>query len=386
MMRYVFVTSCFVFLLGQLNAQYSQVKSLCDRMIELETEIDFKQTPGLIIGIMEGDSTYILPYGTLEKGQDIPPTAETFFELGSSSKLVTALATLIVLEKNGIQSNERFNNYVPEEFLFQSTRDITISDVLMHRTGLSKRPSNLGVFARQTRQPYKGYSDAALSQYIQKTNLDHDGDYSFSHTDYAMIAQLLKSQTGFEMKEIIDDMSGELFTRYNFPITIGEDKQIIGKMNRPGITTTDDVVDTELTIGYDRLGNQTPAWETGVFEASVGLAATTQGMLDMLRWMDQNQDNQAVKTMLDKTIETEMKGLKAAHAWLMRKPSKKFGSIYFHNGQTNGHQVTIAYAPQTRTAIVVFANSTHSLNGLGMTILQMLNFNWNIKKTLKNQE
>ncbi len=385
-MRSLFVIPCFLFLLGQLSAQYLQVKSLCDRMIAMETDVDFDKTPGLIIGIMEGDSSYVIPYGTLEKGKDIPPSAETFFELGSSSKIVTALATLLYLEKNKINDIISWNDEMPQHMQIKSNRDIRIRDLLMHTSGFSKRPNNLGMFARQTGQPYKGYSVNSLRNYLKNTKLDHDGSYSFSHTDYTLLGFFLEEKTDMQLREIISDLSGELLTRHNFPITIGNNRHAIGKQNRPSITTTDEIVDTELTIGYDRIGNRTAAWETGIFDASVGLAASTQGILDLFRWMDQNQDNEAVKTMLVETIKTDMKKVKAARGWLAQKPSKQFGEFYFHNGQTNGHQVFLAYAPQTRTAIVVFANSTHSLNGLGMTIFQMINFNWNKKKTLKQQK
>ena len=51
-------------------------------------------------------------------------------------------------------------------------------------------------------------------------------------------------------------------------------------------------------------------------------------------------------------------------------------NIVTHSGKTSGHSAFVGMVRETKTAVIVLANSSLGTEDLGMQILRMINFNW----------
>ena len=133
------------------------------------------------------------------------------------------------------------------------------------------------------------------------------------------------------------------------------------------------------------IGEPVNAWEFKSFEGSLGLKST---MTDMLKWTRLQFDTPAewhAPLILAQTPQHKADKAKVMSAlgWYRINISKKFPEVIVHSGITDGFRAYIAFVPETRTAVVIMANSERPLDGLGGLILQMLNYNFNLKKALK---
>ncbi len=124
--------------------------------------------PGLAIGIVK-DGNVILTrgYGLRDKEKSLPVTSKTLFAIGSISKSFTAMGLGMLLEEKKLGWDWRVRDVLPEFRLKDRsiTENVTIGDLLSHRTGLP----------RHDRLWYRsGLSRRALLEALPHLELNHE--------------------------------------------------------------------------------------------------------------------------------------------------------------------------------------------------------------------
>jgi len=97
------------------------------------------RVPGLAIAVVKDDSlVFAKGYGVLEVGKPAPATAHTRFAIGSTTKAMTTAALAMLVDEGRLHWDDRVIDYLPEFRLYDPwvTRELTIRDVLTHRSGL----------------------------------------------------------------------------------------------------------------------------------------------------------------------------------------------------------------------------------------------------------
>lgn len=56
--------------------------------------------------------------------------------------------------------------------------------------------------------------------------------------------------------------------------------------------------------------------------------------------------------------------------------NKNHFNIVMHTGMTSGHSAFVGMVRETKTAVVIFANSSLGTQDLGLQILRLINYNW----------
>jgi CubicO group peptidase (beta-lactamase class C family) len=95
--------------------------------------------PGLAIAVVKGDSlVFAKGYGVETLGAAAPATEHTRFAIGSTTKAMTTAALAMLVDEGKVRWDDRVIDYLPD-FQLQdayATRELTIRDLLTHRTGL----------------------------------------------------------------------------------------------------------------------------------------------------------------------------------------------------------------------------------------------------------
>ena len=100
------------------------------------------KVPGLSVAIVKGDSVvYLKGFGVLELGKPAPVTPNTLFAIGSNTKSMTAAAIGMLVDEGKMRWDDKVTRWLPGFELFDPyvTREITMRDVLSHRSGLGAR-------------------------------------------------------------------------------------------------------------------------------------------------------------------------------------------------------------------------------------------------------
>ena len=98
------------------------------------------RVPGFAVAIVKDDAViFAKGYGVRELGKPEPVDEHTLFAIASNSKAVTAAALAILVDQGKIQWDDPATKYLPGFQLYDPyvTREITVRDLLCHRSGLA---------------------------------------------------------------------------------------------------------------------------------------------------------------------------------------------------------------------------------------------------------
>ena len=99
------------------------------------------EVPGAAIAVVKDDRIVFSDgYGTREIGKDLPVDEFTLFGIGSVTKSITAAAIALLVDEGKLNIDEPASKYLPDlEFSAPHlTREITVRDLLSHRSGLPR--------------------------------------------------------------------------------------------------------------------------------------------------------------------------------------------------------------------------------------------------------
>lgn len=95
--------------------------------------------PGLAVSVVkDGKVVFAKGYGVRKVGESAPVDEHTLFSIGSISKSFTAMALGMLVEEGKLSWDDPVRQYLPYFELYDpyATRELTIRDLLVHRSGL----------------------------------------------------------------------------------------------------------------------------------------------------------------------------------------------------------------------------------------------------------
>ena len=323
------------------------------KIIRYDTEISFDKTPGFLIGVIDGDSTYFLRFGAFT---DSLPEGKFF--LGGASKTVAAALVQTLVEKGTLRYEQRIAALFPD---CNFPDDITIRDLLSHQTNFHKTPTNLGKHQSDPRNPYGDYGTDELQTYICDLHSTRKADFQYSHVNYALLELILERVTGSPFDTLLSSFSEEL----GLPVLVNSREQ----------------ADLNMVNGHDRSCFEASPWTFASFSASEGICSDIETMVDFVQWHLKTKrfDNLLIKQTETPYDPKIFVGL-SWHIFDYRRYP-----FYSHSGKAGGHYAFMGFAKATDTGVVILANSSVGTEDLGILVLRMINKNWKRKPIpLKN--
>lgn len=328
------------------------LRSQIDKLIKYDTDILTNAVPGFIIGVIDHDSTYILPYGTRKLNTDSVLTENDVFELGSITKVMTAEIILRLYAEKKLDVDHAVNDFLPEEYRNPGI-DATVRDLLMHRSGLPKIPETIGKTQFGNIGPYSGFHKSDLLKWYHQLTPGARGAFRYSHVGYALLELVIES--------VANEPFPKVFNRY---IT-----------EKYGLSQTHAMHRVSLTPGFDLANRAVSPWSFQSFRGSEGAVSS---LADLVTYVRVILNDNSIPLMWNTTQATDEKLVYAGPGWYRVLPKKQF-PVYIHTGRTSGHTSTIAFSRQTQTAVIILANSSKGTDDLGMLILRMINRQWRRK-------
>jgi CubicO group peptidase (beta-lactamase class C family) len=337
----------------------STVWAQSNRLNIVEKSIQEHIKAGDFLGI---SVAYIAPDGKvsfLSKGKMSKQTHKkvnknTIYEIGSVTKLFTALAVADVIKEQGISLDRPVEELLPPgwdlpEF---SGTPITLQHLLTHTSGLPKSPSNL---SKSSSDPYRNYSYSDFCSYLKEVELKEKPGSSFrySNTGMGLAGIILEEQLDKSYSKIIRDRILEPLDMQNTGINIP-------KMDS-----------SWLASGY--MGNnETAKWHFKSLAGAGALRSTTKDLTKFLQAYLGNRNSdidssinitqQVYFTTKDEAKHVSQVGL----GWLF---STRHSRIAWHNGATGGFRSSIGLNKEKGSAVVILGNTSHPVADLGLHLL-----------------
>ncbi|MCO5791360.1 MAG: serine hydrolase [Blastomonas sp.] len=151
--------------------------------------------PGVSIAIVEGGKTTLSRgWGVRKLGDKAPVDAATLFQTGSTGKALTAAALAILVDEGKIAWDDPVIKHMPWFRMHDAwvTREITIRDLLVHRSGLGLGQGDLMFVPRTNLTRRQTVERVAFLK--PKTSFRYS--YAYDNILYAVAGQLIEEVTG----------------------------------------------------------------------------------------------------------------------------------------------------------------------------------------------
>jgi CubicO group peptidase (beta-lactamase class C family) len=151
--------------------------------------------PAVSIAIVEdGKVTLTQAYGVRQLGKPAQANARTIFQLGSVSKAFTAAALATLVDEGRIKWDDKVIDHLPDFRMYDPwvTREITIRDLLVHRSGLGLGQGDL-LFVPATNLSRK---ESVRRLRHLKPATSFRSAYAYDNVLYMVAGQLIEEVTG----------------------------------------------------------------------------------------------------------------------------------------------------------------------------------------------
>ncbi|MFH1120423.1 MAG: serine hydrolase [Bacteroidota bacterium] len=222
--------------------------------------------PGMAVAIIKDDSVILMKgYGVRETGKNDLVDEHTLFAVASNSKSFTATAMGILVDEGKIKWDGKVADYLPWFRLYDPyvTQNITIRDLLSHRTGLETFSGDL-IWYGSTYSRDEVIKRAALL----KPKYGFRAVYGYSNIMYLAAGQIIASVSGMNWDEFIR-------MRILNPLEMIHTNTSITQLDMEGNTAKphNDDDDKVISINYLNWDNIGPA-------GSINSSAS-----DMIKWI-----------------------------------------------------------------------------------------------------
>jgi CubicO group peptidase (beta-lactamase class C family) len=160
--------------------------------------------PGVGVAIVEkGQTVLARGYGVKRLGSTDPVTPHTLFATGSTGKAVTAAALATLVDQGKIGWDDKVIDHLPGFQMWDSwvTREMTIRDLLVHRSGLGLGAGDLLFVPRSN----LSRAEAVRRLRYIKPATSFRSDYAYDNILYMVAGELIETVTGQTWETYVKD-------------------------------------------------------------------------------------------------------------------------------------------------------------------------------------
>jgi len=335
----------------------AELRTILARRIDEE-----RQSVGLVIGLLESTSRRLVSHGELEQGDPRPLTGDTVFEIGSITKVFTALLLMEMVERGEVALSDPVAMYLPDGVTVpqREGRRITLQDLATHRSGLPRLPSNF--LPKDRSNPYTDYGVDQLYEFLSGYALSRDIDLKieYSNLGFGLLSHALERRAGLDYESLV---------RSRILDPLG--------MSSTRMTLTQEMT-TQFASGHNGKLERVGTWD---FSTLAGAGALRSTANDLLTFLSAQLDDSASPLRDAMTAMLRLphpSGRESAIGWQVVTLDGTFTRdshrIVWMNGGTGGYLSFCGFEPIARTGVVVLANassvsSAQAITNLGLHLL-----------------
>jgi D-alanyl-D-alanine-carboxypeptidase/D-alanyl-D-alanine-endopeptidase len=309
-----------------------------------------RQTPGIVVGVINGDRRSIVAHG------DIRPDA--LFEIGSITKVFTSLLLADMVERGEVALRDPVSKYLPEgtKVPQRNGRAITLEDLATHMSGLPRLPTNLS--PRLLANPYVDYTPAKLYDFLGSYELQRDpgSKWEYSNLGAGLLGHALSRRAGMDYDTLVR-------LRICYPLDMTSTRAIVPSEMKSRAAT-----------GHNALLQPTPPWD---WDALAGAGALWSNASDMLEFLAANLGYKksglapAMAAMLKVRPAIGMGDIGQALGW--QTMARDGVELIWKDGGTFGFSSFIGFEPKSGRGVIVLSDAGGGVNDIGMHLLDARN-------------
>jgi CubicO group peptidase (beta-lactamase class C family) len=162
------------------------------------------EVPGIAVAIVkDGNVVLAKGYGVRQMGEPAPVTPQSLFRIASNTKAFTAAALAILVDEKRIRWDDPVTQYLPAFQMYDPyvTREMTIRDLLTHRSGLGLGAGDLMFFPS---------SDLSREEIVRRLRFIRPATsfrttYAYDNLLYLVAGQIIPAVTGKSWDDFVKE-------------------------------------------------------------------------------------------------------------------------------------------------------------------------------------
>ena len=325
----------------------------------LETRIDVqKRATGIVVGLTSPLGHRTIVYGVRSLRDHRPVNARTVYDIGSLTKIFTALILAQDVERGHLKLDEPVADCVPQSSGFlapTSGRAATLADLATHTSGLPLRPDNL--VSKNPDDKYAGYTTEDLLAFLStfKPERPPGAAYDYSNVGYGLLGLALSRCDGADFATLVRDR----ITR-----SLG--------LADTALTPTPGMLKREAA-GYGMDFRPVPHWHLGALAPAASLRSTADDLLKFLDAAIGLKRSRMTASFKEMTAIERPGGMQPATSIALGWNIYRDGSreIVWKNGNVGGYRAFMGYEAKSRIGVVALANmqTAEGADDIGLHLL-----------------
>lgn len=317
----------------------------------LQRRVDQKLAIGLIAGLIDSRGPRFVAAGT--SGNPARPQIDelTLFEIGSITKIFTAAALLDAIDHGHVTLDDPISEFLPLPLNGIGNR--ALREFVTHTTGLPRLPSGFAWWwnlLRHPRDPYANYSQRDLYAYLTNLNMAKlpRGKFLYSNLSAGILG---------------DGLAASENTNYAHFIA----RHVTAPLHMD--RTYHDIPPSEQSFvaqPHNKYLRPTNLWTMNVLPAAGGLRSCMQDML-VLASVALAPSAPFGTAMFQPLAPAGGPDHDVGLGWMLRHSASY--QVAWHNGGTGGSRTFLGLELQTRRAVVILSNTSHSVDQLAIHLL-----------------
>lgn len=317
-------------------ASDGEIRTILSERIDVQ-----RQSVGIVVGVLEPAGRRIVTYGSPAKGDARPLDGDTVFEIGSISKVFTALLLADAVERGEVAMTDPVSRYLPASVKMpERGRAITLQDLATHTSGLPRLPNNMT--PKDGANPYADYTVEQLYAFLSAYELTRDvgAQYEYSNLGGGLLGHVLTLRTGSTYEALVE-------------------ARITGPL---GMTSTRITLPAELrarlAAGYGPTLQPAANWDLPTLAGAGALRSTASDLLIFLSAALGDRPSplsRAFAAMTTVRRPTGVPALEIALGWHVFTANGR--EVLWHDGGTGGYRTFAGFDREARRAVVALSNA-----------------------------
>ncbi|HKQ13126.1 MAG TPA: serine hydrolase [Steroidobacteraceae bacterium] len=312
---------------------------------------------GIVVGVLDEKGPRVIAYGDTGAADRQPLTGDTLLEIGSVTKVFTALLLTDMVRARQLALTDPVAKYLPKGTIVprRNGHSIALVDLATHTSGLPFMPDNLPAMVESQQS---SYSNADLYRFIAAQTLSRDigSEWDYSNLDYWLLQEAMATRGRADFEQLLQQ-------RVIAPLGL-----------RSTAITLSPELQARAAIGHDAVLQPTPPLRSlpvlNLMPAAGGMLSTANDLLKFLGVAMGYEDSKLAPTMA-KQLQTRRpagENEEQALGWMII--GKGEDAIVLHDGGTFGFASSVAWLPQQRTGVVVLMNQAASVGDIARHLLR----------------
>ena len=320
----------------------------------LKARVDtFKQGTGIVVGMVDSTGTRFVSYGTTHAGGSTPVNEHTIYEIGSISKVFTALVLADMVRKGEADLRDPVQTLLPSAVSLPELngRRITLKDLVTHRSGLPRMPDNLPAGFHSE---HGEYSVERMHTFLSECTLvaDIGEKFLYSNLGFGLLGQALANRDGSDLETVL----GSRITR---PLGLIDTRFQLSPEQ-----------ESRRAGGHDWNHAPMPLLN---FDSMMGAGSLKSTAADLTRFLALNTgliDSDLWSTLQLAHVDRENaigNKVDIGMGWLTLTLHGR--ELILHNGATFGNMSFAGFDKEARRGVVVLANARGYYDDIGLHLL-----------------